>query len=182
MVEEKTPLKGLVLLKPNVFEDDRGIFFESYSSPKFNNLISRNIHFLQDNISISKKNVLRGLHFQKPPMAQGKLVQVIKGSVLDVVVDIRKSSSTYGQHYKVELNDKNRRQLWIPEGFAHGFLTLEEKTVFSYKCTSAYSKDDEMDLLWNDPSLEIDWGITSPMLSDKDEFATSFQNFNSPFQ
>ena len=182
MVEEKIALKGLVLLKPNVFEDDRGKFFESHNASRFRKIIDEEVDFSQDNISISKKNVLRGLHFQRPPKAQAKLVQVIKGSVLDVTVDIRVNSATYGKHYKVELNEKNRLQLWIPEGFAHGFLALEENTVFSYKCTSAYSKADEMDLLWNDPSLNIDWGIKSPVLSDKDEFATSFQNFNSPFQ
>ena len=115
-------------------------------------------------------------------MAQGKLVQVIKGSVLDVAVDIRSDSPTYGQHYKVKLNDQNRLQLWIPEGFAHGFVALEDNTVFSYKCTSGYSKSDEMDLLWNDPLLNIDWGVTSPLLSNKDELAASFMNFNSPFK
>ena len=181
MVEEKIALKGLILIKPNVFEDDRGKFFESHNASRFRKIIDKEVDFHQDNISISKKNVLRGLHFQKPPMAQGKLVQVIKGRVLDVAVDIRKNSLTYGQHYKVELNDKNRLQLWIPEGFAHGFLALEDNTVFSYKCTAAYSKSDEMDLLWNDPILNIDWGITSPLLSDKDQLAASFQNINSPF-
>lgn len=182
MVEEQIVIKGLILIRPKVFEDDRGMFFESFNSSKFNDLPTKNMNFSQDNISISKKNVLRGLHFQKPPMAQGKFVQVIKGSVLDVVVDIRKSSPTYGQHYKVELNDKNRLQLWIPEGFAHGFVTLEDNTVFSYKCTSGYSKLDEMDILWNDPLLNIDWGITSPLLSDKDKFSASFKDFNSPFK
>ena len=182
MVEEKIAIKGLVLLKPNVFEDDRGKFFESHNALRFRKIINEEVDFLQDNISISKKNVLRGLHFQKPPKAQAKLVQVIKGSVLDVTVDIRVNSSTYGKHYKVELSEKNRLQLWIPEGFAHGFLALEENTVFSYKCTAAYSKSDEMDLLWNDPKLNIDWGIKTPVLSDKDELATAFHNFNSPFQ
>ena len=182
MVEEEIAINGLILIKPKSFEDGRGMFFESYNSSKFNDIITKNIVFSQDNISISKKNVLRGLHFQKPPNSQGKLVQVIKGSVLDVAVDIRSNSPTYGQHYKVELNDKNRLQLWIPEGFAHGFVALEDNTIFSYKCTSAYSKSDEMDLLWNDPLLDIDWGVSSPLLSDKDEMATSFENFNSPFK
>jgi dTDP-4-dehydrorhamnose 3,5-epimerase len=182
MVEEEIAIKGLILIKPQVFKDDRGMFFESYNSTKFNERKTKIIAFSQDNISISKKNVLRGLHFQKPPNTQGKLVQVIKGSVLDVAVDIRLNSPTYGQHYKVELNDKNRLQLWIPEGFAHGFVTLEDNTIFSYKCTSAYSKSDEMDLLWNDPLLDIDWGVSSPMLSDKDQLASLFKNFNSPFK
>jgi dTDP-4-dehydrorhamnose 3,5-epimerase len=182
MVEEKIGIEGLILIKPQIFSDDRGDFFESYNSSKFNELVTKNINFSQDNISISKKNVLRGLHFQKPPNTQGKLVQVIKGSVLDVALDIRSNSPTYGQHYKVELNDKNRLQLWIPEGFAHGFVALENNTIFSYKCTSAYSKSDEMDLRWNDPLLDIDWGVSSPLLSDKDEMAASFENFNSPFK
>ncbi|MBL6667034.1 MAG: dTDP-4-dehydrorhamnose 3,5-epimerase [Crocinitomicaceae bacterium] len=182
MVEEKIGIEGLILINPHVFADDRGTFFESYNAARFDNLFDEKLHFTQDNISISKKNVLRGLHFQKPPMAQGKLVQVIKGSVLDVAVDIRSDSPTYGQHYKVELNDQNRLQLWIPEGFAHGFVALEDNTVFCYKCTSGYSKSDEMDLLWNDPLLNIDWGVTSPLLSDKDELAASFMNFNSPFK
>ena len=182
MVEEEIAINGLILIKPKAFEDDRGMFFESYNSSKFNDLITKNTVFSQDNISISKKNVLRGLHFQKPPKSQGKLVQVIKGSVLDVAVDIRSNSPTYGQHYKVELNDKNRLQLWIPEGFAHGFVALEDNTLFSYKCTSAYSKLDEMDLLWNDPLLNIDWGISSPLLSGKDQLASTFENFNSPFK
>lgn len=182
MVEEKIALNGLILLKPVVFKDDRGLFFESHNSSKFNDFINEKVNFSQDNISISKKNVLRGLHFQKPPMAQAKLVQVIKGSVLDVTVDIRVKSATYGKHYKVKLSDKNKLQLWIPEGFAHGFLALEDNTVFSYKCTSAYSKTDEMDLKWNDPLLDIDWGIKSPRISDKDELGASFQNFNSPFK
>jgi dTDP-4-dehydrorhamnose 3,5-epimerase len=182
MVEEEIALNGLILIKPQVLQDDRGIFFESYNSSKFNDIALESMDFYQDNVSISKKNVLRGLHFQKPPKSQGKLVQVIKGSVLDVAVDIRLHSPTYGQHYKVELNDKNRLQLWIPEGFAHGFVALENNTIFSYKCTSAYSKSHEMDLRWNDPLLNIDWGVSSPLLSDKDEMATSFENFNSPFK
>lgn len=182
MVEEKIGIEGLILIKPQIFSDDRGDFFESYNAASFDKLIDKKVHFSQDNISISKKNVLRGLHFQKPPMAQGKFVQVIKGGVLDVVVDIRKSSPTYGRHYKVKLNDQNRLQLWIPEGFAHGFVALEDNTVFSYKCTSGYSKLDEMDLLWDDPLLNIDWGVTSPLLSDKDEMAASFKDFNSPFK
>ena len=182
MVEEKIVLAGLVLIKPTIFDDDRGVFLESYNKTKYNPLIGSEIQFEQDNISISKKNVLRGLHFQKRPMSQGKLVQVIKGSVLDVAVDIRKSSPTYGQYYKIELNDINKFQLWIPEGFAHGFVSLEEDTIFSYKCTNLYSKENEMDLLWNDTQLDIDWGIEYPVLSDKDKTAMPFRNFNTPFK
>ena len=182
MVEEKIDINGLVLMKPSIFNDERGAFFESYNKLKYDTLIDGPIDFMQDNISISKKNVLRGLHFQKNPMSQGKLVQVIKGSVLDIAVDLRKTSPTYGEHYKVELNDKNKFQLWIPEGFAHGFVTLQDDTIFSYKCTNLYSKDDEMDLLWNDPLLNIDWGIESPILSHKDKSAMNFRDFNSPFK
>ena len=182
MVEEKITIDGLVLLKPTIFSDERGVFLESYNKFKYDSLFGGHIEFMQDNLSVSKKNVLRGLHFQKRPMAQGKLVQVIKGSVLDVAVDIRKSSPTYGQYYKIELNDINKFQLWIPEGFAHGFVSLEEGTIFSYKCTNLYSKENEMDLLWNDTQLNIDWGIESPVLSDKDKTAMPFRNFNTPFQ
>lgn len=182
MVEEKIAIDGLILIKPTIFSDERGVFLESYNKFKFDSLFVGPIEFMQDNLSVSKKNILRGLHFQKRPMAQGKLVQVIKGSVLDVAVDIRKSSPTYGQHYKVELNDINKFQLWIPEGFAHGFISLEENTVFSYKCTNFYSKDDEMDLLWNDPKLNIDWGVDSPTLSEKDETASKFSDFITPFK
>ena len=182
MEEKEIAIDGLILIKPQVFSDDRGDFFESYNAARFNGIIEKNLHFYQDNTSISKKNVLRGLHFQKPPMAQGKLVYVIKGRVMDVVVDLRLNSATYGQHFKVELNEKNRLQLWIPEGFAHGFLTLEDNTIFSYKCTSAYSKNHEMNLLWNDPLLNVDWGITSPLLSDKDKMGQPFENFDSPFK
>ena len=182
MVEKEIALEGLILIKPKIFADHRGDFFESYNTNRMNKLIGVKTNFFQDNISVSKKNVLRGLHFQRPPMAQAKLIQVFRGGILDVVVDLRLNSATYGQHFKVELNDKNRLQLWIPEGFAHGFLTLENDTMFSYKCTSAYSKNHEMNLLWNDPLLNIDWGITSPLLSDKDEFGQPFENFNSPFK
>ncbi len=182
MVEKEIALEGLILIKPKIFPDHRGEFFESYNTDRLNNLIGEKPFFFQDNISVSKKNVLRGLHFQRSPMAQAKLIQVFRGGILDVVVDLRLNSATYGQHYKVELNDQNRFQLWIPQGFAHGFLTLEDNTIFSYKCTSAYSKNHEMNLLWNDPLLNIDWGITSPLLSEKDKLGQPFENFDSPFK
>ena len=130
---------------------------------------------------VQKKDVLRGLHFQAPPFEQGKLIHVLKGKVIDVVVDIRKKSKTYGKHVKIELSSQNHKQLWVPPGFAHGFLTIEEDTLFSYKCTNYYSKDHEMDLLWNDDDLNINWGIKNPIVSDKDQKATKFENFNSPF-
>ena len=156
----------------------QNVYFSAFFLP----FVFNSVLFIYFYISVSKKNVLRGFHFQKPPMAQAKLIQVIKGSVLDVTIDIRINSPTYGKHYKVELSEKNRFQLWIPEGFAHGFLALEDDTVFSYKCTAPYSKLDEMDLKWNDSSLNIDWGIRSPLISEKDQFAASFENFNSPFK
>lgn len=175
-----TPIEGLIVIKPKIFEDERGYFFEPFNQNTFNKTI-KEITFVQDNESLSQKGVLRGLHFQKPPYAQGKLVRVIKGSVLDVVVDIRKNSSTYGKSYSLELSEKNKTQLWIPEGFAHGFLTLEDNTIFSYKCTKFYNKEAEDCILWNDSDINILWGIENPILSDKDTLGKKFKNFNSPF-
>jgi dTDP-4-dehydrorhamnose 3,5-epimerase len=157
----------LFVIDPAVYGDQRGVFFESYNKNLFgkNNL---NCDFVQDNVSVSKKNVLRGLHFQNPPFAQGKLVSVLQGAVLDVVVDIRLASATYGQHYAVELSAGNRKMMYVPVGFAHGFVTLEDNTIFSYKCTNGYNKSAEGGLLWNDPALKIDWLTENPILSDKD--------------
>lgn len=183
MVEKgEITIEDIILIKSKVFEDERGLFLETFNEDNFNKLSGVKTTFYQDNLSVSKKNVLRGLHFQKPPNAQGKLVQVIKGRALDVAVDIRKDSPTYGAHFKVELNDINRYQLWIPRGFAHGFIALEDNTIFSYKCDNPYSKDHEMSLLWNDKDLDIDWGIKNPLVSQKDMLAESFKNFNSPFK
>lgn len=176
----KTEFDGLVIINPKVFKDDRGYFFESYNKNVFeNNQI--NVSFVQDNQSKSDKNVLRGLHFQNPPFAQGKLVQVIKGAVLDVVVDIRKNSLTYGKSFKIELTEENKTMLYIPSGFAHGFLTLQNETIFSYKCTNFYNKESERSLLWNDKTLNIEWGVTNPILSEKDKLAEGFNTFISPF-
>ena len=176
----KTKLEGLLIIKPRVFEDERGFFFESYNQEKLKAL-GFNETFVQDNLSKSQKGVLRGLHFQKPPYAQGKLIQVIKGAVLDVVVDIRKNSETFGQHFSIEINERNKDQLFVPEGFAHGFLTLEDETIFSYKCTNNYHQASEGALMWNDPDLNIDWPIEAPMVSEKDQIAESFNDFESPF-
>ena len=177
---EKTEIEGLLIIKPKVFEDDRGHFFESFNKTVFfKNGLS--LEFVQDNQSLSNKNVLRGLHFQTPPYAQGKLIRVIKGSVLDVAVDIRKSSPTYGKHISIELSEYNKMMFYIPEGFAHGFLTLEDNTIFSYKCTNFFNKESEGSLFWNDRDLNINWGITNPILSDKDKVAPLFNSFNSPF-
>lgn len=176
-----TEIKDVFIIEPIILKDERGVFFESFQQQKFNELIGAEITFVQENESISKKDVLRGLHFQKPPFAQGKLVRVIAGSVIDVAVDIRKNSPTYGKHVAVELSAENKRQLWIPAGFAHGFVALEDDTVFQYKCTNYYNKAAEDALLWNDEALGINWEIQQPILSPKDELATTFNSFISPF-
>ena len=177
---EKTTIEGLFIIKPRIFSDERGYFYESYNKAIFekNDL---DLDFIQDNQSLSHKGVLRGLHFQAPPFAQGKLVRVIQGSVLDVAVDIRPHSTTYGNYESVLLSGENKTQFWIPPGFAHGFATLEDNTVFSYKCTSPYSKEFEATLLWNDPQININWGIDNPLVSSKDQEAQLFKNFISPF-
>ncbi len=176
----KTDISDLYIVKPKVFEDNRGYFFESYNKELFlRNGIDQN--FVQDNESKSSKGVLRGLHFQKPPFAQGKLVRVMRGSVLDVAVDIRKNSPTYGQWASVELTQDNKWMYWIPPGFAHGFVTLEDNTVFFYKCTNVYNKESEGSILWNDPDLNIDWKVENPILSEKDKTGPPFKDFVSPF-
>ena len=176
-----TKIPDLLIIKPNVFRDDRGYFFESYNKEFF---LSQGIdqNFVQDNESKSNKGVLRGLHFQRPPFAQGKLVRVIKGAVLDVAVDLRKSSPTYGQWESIELSEENKMMYWVPPGFAHGFVTLEDNTIFSYKCTNVYSKKSEGSIVWNDPDLNIEWGNgIEPLLSGKDKVGPDFKNFISPF-
>ena len=175
-----THIPDILIIKPKVFEDARGYFYESYNTELFQQN-GINVNFVQDNQSLSQKGVLRGLHFQNPPHAQGKLIRVIKGAVLDVVVDIRKKSLTYGQYFGIELNEKNKTQLWIPPGFAHGFLTLEDNTIFSYKCTNYYNKPSEDCILWNDPNININWGIDKPLLSEKDLAGKEFKSFKSLF-
>ena len=181
MTFKETGLKGLFIIKPKIFSDQRGYFFESFNHKEFKNKTGLNVNFLQENQSKSSKNVVRGLHFQNPPNAQGKLIRVLKGSVMDVVVDIRLSSHTYGQHFKIKLDTKDHKMLYIPEGFAHGFATLEDDTIFSYKCTDFYHKESEDCLLWNDPDLKIDWGINEPILSEKDQHGKKFSSFVSKF-
>jgi len=176
----ETSIPGLLIVKPQVFADDRGYFFESFSERKFKGA-GINFHFVQDNESKSQKGVLRGLHFQNPPHAQGKLVRVIKGAVLDVAVDIRKGSPTYGKYEIVELTGSNKTLLWIPPGFAHGFVTLENDTVFFYKCTNSYNKESEGSIRWDDPDLNIQWNITNPILSEKDKVSPLFKDFESQF-
>jgi dTDP-4-dehydrorhamnose 3,5-epimerase len=176
----ETKLKGVVVIKPRVFEDARGYFFESYSEQVFAKA-GMSLNFVQDNQSLSQKGVLRGLHFQNPPFAQGKLVRVITGAVYDVAVDIRKDSTTYGQWFGQELNAENKWMMYIPEGFAHGFVTLEDNTIFSYKCTNIYNKASEDCLLWNDEDLRIDWPFNNPLLSEKDLEGKKFKGFTSLF-
>lgn len=175
----KFEIEGLLLIEPSLFEDSRGFFYESFHAKKYNEILGDGFDFVQDNISVSKKHVLRGLHFQKNPFEQGKLVTVLQGKVLDVAVDIRKNSKTYGQHLSVELSAENKHQFWIPPGFAHGFIALEENTLFSYKCTNYYSPEHEKTLRWNDPILAINWGgVSNPFISEKDSFGQLFQEFS----
>ena len=176
---EETFIKDLLIVTPSVFTDERGYFLESYNKKKLGGFL--NVDFVQDNESLSNKGVLRGLHFQKPPYSQGKLVRVISGSVLDVVVDLRKDSPTYGKHYKHILTGKHKEQLYIPEGFAHGFLVLEDDSIFSYRCTNYYHAASEVSLSWNDPTININWQIEDPIISEKDQNALSFIDYNSPF-
>lgn len=176
----ETHIKDLLIIKPKVFEDARGYFFESYNESVFKKA-GIDAHFKQDNQSLSHTGVLRGLHFQAPPHAQGKLVRVITGAVLDIAVDIRKNSPTYGQHVALELTEENKTMFYIPHGFAHGFATLRDNTIFSYKCTDVYNKESEGCVLWNDVNLNINWNIKNPLLSDKDLLGTPFDKFESPF-
>jgi dTDP-4-dehydrorhamnose 3,5-epimerase len=175
-----TEIPDLYIIQPKVFEDERGYFFESYNK-KVLAEAGLHLNFVQDNQSLSQKGVLRGLHLQNPPYAQGKLVNVIKGAVLDVAVDVRKGSPTYGKHIALELNEENKTMFWIPEGFAHGFLTLRDNTIFTYKCTNTYNKSSEQSISWNDKDLNINWGIKDPILSEKDKIAASFRDFESLF-
>jgi dTDP-4-dehydrorhamnose 3,5-epimerase len=177
----RTEFRDLIIIESAVFSDERGSFQESFNEARFRVDTGFNISFVQDNESTSKSNVLRGLHLQLPPKGQAKLVRVSRGRVLDVVVDLRRTEPTFGKHFKIELSSKNATQLFIPEGFAHGFLTLEDETIFTYKCSNYYSKDLERSICWNDPQLGIDWGVTSPLVSDRDSHALSFSQFDSPF-
>lgn len=165
----KTNIEGVVIIEPRIFKDDRGYFFESFSQREFEEKVCKTT-FVQDNESKSSYGVLRGLHFQKPPFAQSKLVRVIKGVVLDVAVDIRKGSPTFGQYVSVELTGENHRQFFIPRGFAHGFSVLSEEVIFQYKCDNFYSPQSEGAIAWNDPDLNIDWRIPAEkvVLSEKD--------------
>ncbi len=176
---EETFIKDVLILTPTLHKDTRGYFLESYNKIKLDQIIA--VQFVQDNESCSQKGVLRGLHFQKPPYAQGKLIRVISGSVLDVVVDLRKDSLTYGKHFKMILSGTTKQQLYVPVGFAHGFLVLENDTIFNYKCTNYYHKESEVSIDWNDKNLNIDWNIEKPIISEKDKHGLSFTDYKSPF-
>jgi dTDP-4-dehydrorhamnose 3,5-epimerase len=169
MKVQQTALPGVLIIEPEIFSDQRGAFFECYSQ-KYNALLNIERSFVQDNVSHSKRDVLRGLHLQHPN-GQGKLVSVIAGAVLDVAVDVRAGSPTFARYVAVELNSVTRRQLWIPRGFAHGFLVLSESADFFYKCDAPYSRADEMSIRWNDPGIGIEWPAVSPILSAKDAAA-----------
>ena len=168
----KTEIEGVVIIEPRIFKDERGYFYESFSQREFEEKVCRTT-FVQDNQSKSSYGVLRGLHFQKPPYCQSKLVRCIKGAVLDVAVDIRKGSPTFGKYVAVELTEDNHRQFFVPRGFAHGFAVLSDEAVFQYKCDNFYNKESEGSVAWNDPQLGIDWRIPfeKVLLSEKDKLS-----------
>ena len=166
-----TDIPGLLIFEPKVFSDDRGWFMEGFNQEVFDKAVGEHLLFVQDNHSLSRKGVLRGLHFQRPPHAQGKLVRVVSGSVWDVVVDIRRSSPFFGKWVGAELSAENKRQFWIPPGFAHGFLTLSDTAEFLYKTTALYHAPSEGFIVWNDPQLAIEWPECSPILAAKDAAA-----------
>ena len=180
MEVKKILIDGPLVIQPRIFYDARGYFYESYNNETYMKA-GIDVTFVQDNQSLSQKGAVRGLHFQAPPFEQGKLVRVIKGAVYDVIVDIRKESKTYGQHYGIEPNEENFTMFWIPPGFAHGFSTLRDDTVFAYKCTNLYDKASEGGVLWNDSTLGIDWNVENPIVSDKDQILPPFKDFKSPF-
>ena len=173
----KTEIEGVVIIEPRIFKDDRGYFYESFSQREFEEKVCRTT-FVQDNQSKSSYGVLRGLHFQKPPYCQSKLVRCIKGAVLDVAVDIRKGSPTFGKYVAVELSEDNHRQFFVPRGFAHGFAVLTPEAVFQYKCDNFYNKESEGAVAWNDPQLAIDWRIPADkvLLSEKDKQSKSIKD------
>ena len=176
MKKIKTNIDGLFVIENNFLSDKRGSFFKLWNRKDFKKE-KLNIDFSQDNMSVSKKNVIRGLHFQNAPFGQTKYVNVLNGKVLDVAVDIRKQSTTFGQHFTIELSNTNHYALLIPAGFAHGFLSLEENTIFSYKCYGDYNPKYEHTIKWNDPDIKIDWGIKNPIISEKDKNGISFQEY-----
>lgn len=179
---EETYINDLIIIEPNVIGDERGFFFESYNKAKFANL-GIDIDFVQDNQSYSKKGTLRGLHYQNPPFAQTKLIRVLQGEIIDVAVDLRKESPTYGKSFSVVLSCENKKQLLVPQGFAHGFSVLSETASVMYKCDQFYNKDSEGGIKFDDPSLNIDWGISleEAIVSEKDQILPFIENCNSLF-
>ena len=168
-------IKGVFIIEPDVYEDDRGFFMETFHIERYRKLLGINLDFVQDNISRSSKNVLRGMHFQKN-YPQGKIVKASRGEILDVVVDLRKDSPTYGTWESFRLSEKNKLQVWIPPGFAHGFLVMSDSADFEYKCTEYYHPEDELCLMWNDPEVAINWTINDPILTEKDKKGLSLKD------
>lgn len=176
----QTSFPGVLIIDPVRYRDQRGEFLEVFQKELFKNH-GIDLDFVQDNLSVSKKNVIRGLHFQIPPFEQGKLVRVDYGAVMDVVVDLRKGSPTFGKFITVILTSENRLQLFIPPGLAHGFAVLENNSIFSYKCSNYYSREHDRVIRWNDPDLQIPWNIEEPIISEKDQNGILFRDFDSPF-
>lgn len=178
----KTAIDGVLIIEPRAFADDRGFFMETYNKERY---LQSGVdgEFVQDNVSVSKKGTLRGLHYQAPPFAQGKLVQVLRGSVMDVAVDIRFGSPTFGNYVSVELSAENKKQFWIPAGFAHGFVALEDDTIFSYKCTNIYAPEHDRGVLWNDTHINIEWPFPEAelLISDKDKKQPSLKDIEQEF-
>ncbi|MCL6293426.1 dTDP-4-dehydrorhamnose 3,5-epimerase [Jejuia spongiicola] len=174
----ETKIRGCFIFEPKVFNDKRGYFLESYNKEIFKDIIGNDIKFVQDNESFSSRGVLRGLHYQKGEHAQAKLVRVVKGKVLDVVVDLRKESPTFGEHVTVELTEENKKQLYVPRGFAHGFVVLSDTAIFSYKCDNFYNKESERGIIYNDKDLKIDWRLDEEdiIISEKDKLSPNFRS------
>tara|TARA_B100001750_G_C15393295_1_gene538615 strand:- start:90 stop:632 length:543 start_codon:yes stop_codon:yes gene_type:complete len=178
MEVKETPLEGIKIIKPSIFKDQRGFFFESYNKINYEKILGKNIFFVQDNHSKSKKNVLRGLHFQiKKP--QGKLIRVLKGKIFDVAVDLRKDSKSFSNFYSIFLSEESKEQLWVPPGFAHGFLVMSEYAEVSYKTTDYWYPEYEKTLVWNDPNVSVDWPFNNPLLSEKDSNGLSLSELES---
>jgi len=180
MKVKKVNINGLLVIEPKIFNDDRGYFFESFNSEKYG-FITEKYNFVQDNISKSKYGTIRGLHYQVGNSAQGKLISVLVGKVFDVAVDIRFGSPTFGKHFEIELSDENKKQFWIPPGFAHGFSVLSEEVIFTYKCTELYNKDSERSIIYNDLELNINWNVTKEIVSEKDLKAKKFSEIEKDF-
>lgn len=180
MKVEKVNIDGLLVIEPKIFNDDRGYFFESFNSEKYS-FITDKYTFVQDNISKSKYGTIRGLHYQIGDSAQGKLIAVLVGKVIDVAVDVRFGSPTFGKYFQIELSDENKKQFWIPPGFAHGFSVLSEEVIFTYKCTALYNKASERSIVYNDSDLNIDWKVSKEIVSEKDLEAKGFSEIEKDF-